>query len=181
MFSTCSPLQRLIVLGDKSHFNSIEKLRGVIHPDPTFFDKTSALRCVSRINMVNKQYVRQYFSNAVGMRYFRAVRMEKSLIEMTMTIRTGSQEYEEMNYVEIFSDDKGISHFRDRRIDFEIKEVAPPALPTGVSAFEGATEVGFLSIPSGWVGGWHQPPTRYLQYRTWCHIVKLLPALTCLS
>ena len=64
-----------------------------------------------------------------------------------------------MNYVEIFSDDKGISHFRDRQIDFEIKEVAPPALPTGVSVFEGATEVGFLSIPSGWAGGWHQPPT----------------------
>jgi hypothetical protein len=40
-----------------------------------------------------------------------------------------------MNYVEIFSDENGISHFRDRNIDFEIKEVAPPALPTGVSAF----------------------------------------------
>ena len=64
-----------------------------------------------------------------------------------------------MNYVEIFSDDKGMSHFRDRKIDFEIKEVAPPALPTGASTFEGATEVGFLSIPSGWAGGWHQPPT----------------------
>ena len=64
-----------------------------------------------------------------------------------------------MNYVEIFADDKGISHFRDRKIDFEIKEVAPPALPTGASTCERAREVGFLSIPSGWAGGWHQPPT----------------------
>ena len=70
-----------------------------------------------------------------------------------------SSEYGKINYLEKIADENGISHFRDRNIDFEIKEVAPPALPTGVSAFQDATEVGFLSIPSGWAGGWHQPPT----------------------
>lgn len=46
-----------------------------------------------------------------------------------------SSEYGKINYLEKIADENGISHFRDRNIDFEIKEVAPPALPTGVSAF----------------------------------------------
>jgi len=64
-----------------------------------------------------------------------------------------------MKYVEIFSDDNGLSHFRDLEIEFSMGVVAPPALPVGMSEFQTASEVGFLSVPSGWEGGWHQPPT----------------------
>jgi hypothetical protein len=41
---------------------------------------------------------------------------------------------------------------------FRTGPFAPPALPVELSAFRAATEVGFISIPSGWLGGWHQPP-----------------------
>ena len=64
-----------------------------------------------------------------------------------------------MKYVEIYADDDGVSHFGDVDIELVPGEVAPPALPVELSAFKAATEVGFISIPSGWVGGWHQPPT----------------------
>ena len=53
-----------------------------------------------------------------------------------------------MRYVEIYADEDGVSHFRDLDIEFTIGEVAPPALPVGLSAFRAATEVGFISIPS---------------------------------
>lgn len=64
-----------------------------------------------------------------------------------------------MHYVEIYADEDGISHFRDVEIELTKDEVAPPALPVELSPFRAASEVGFISIPSGWVGGWHQPPT----------------------
>ncbi|NIM28971.1 MAG: cupin domain-containing protein [Gammaproteobacteria bacterium] len=64
-----------------------------------------------------------------------------------------------MNYVEIFADENGVSHFRDVEIVLTRGEVAPPALPVALSEFMPATEVGFISIPSGWVGGWHQAPS----------------------
>ena len=64
-----------------------------------------------------------------------------------------------MDYVEIYADEEGVSHFRDSTIAVTEGAVAPPMLPLGVSAFRPATEVGFLTAPSGWVGGWHQPPT----------------------
>ena len=64
-----------------------------------------------------------------------------------------------MRYVEIYADDGGVSHFRDVDIELTRSDVAPPALPVDLSAFRAATEVGFISIPSGWAGGWHQPPT----------------------
>lgn len=63
-----------------------------------------------------------------------------------------------MDYVEIHADEDGVSHFRDKSVEFTMSEVAPPALPFGASDFWTATEVGFLSLPSGWAGGWHQPP-----------------------
>ncbi len=64
-----------------------------------------------------------------------------------------------MQYVEIYADNEGVSHFKDVDIELVRGEVAPPALPVELSAFRTATEVGFISVPSGWVGGWHQPPT----------------------
>ena len=64
-----------------------------------------------------------------------------------------------MQYIEIFADDEGISHFREVEVELTTGVVAPPALPVDLSPFRAATEVGFISIPSGWVGGWHQPPT----------------------
>ena len=63
-----------------------------------------------------------------------------------------------MDYVEIYADEDGVSHFRDASVEFTFREIAPPALPSGASDFWTATEMGFLSVPPDWAGGWHQPP-----------------------
>lgn len=64
-----------------------------------------------------------------------------------------------MQYVEIYADDEGVSHFSDVDISLAQGVVAPPALPVNLSECRPASEVGFITIPSGWDGGWHQPPT----------------------
>jgi hypothetical protein len=62
-----------------------------------------------------------------------------------------------VRYVEIYADKEGISHFRDVEIELTVGDLAPPALPVELSLFRAATEVGFMSVPAAWVGGWHQP------------------------
>ena len=64
-----------------------------------------------------------------------------------------------MKYTEIFVDENDVSHFRDIQVTFTQGEVAPPALPLGMSEFYDAAQIGFLSAPAGWDGGWHQPPS----------------------
>ena len=63
-----------------------------------------------------------------------------------------------MDYVDIYADEDGVSHFRDMSVEFTVSQVAPPASPFGASDFWTATEMGFVSVPAGWAGGWHQPP-----------------------
>ena len=64
-----------------------------------------------------------------------------------------------MQYAEIYADDSGVSHFRDVTVELTEGVVAPPALPLNLSEFRAASEVGFITIPAGWDGGWHQAPT----------------------
>jgi len=40
-----------------------------------------------------------------------------------------------VQYVEIYADDDGVSHFRDIEIELTRGQVAPPALPMELSAF----------------------------------------------
>ena len=63
-----------------------------------------------------------------------------------------------MLYVEIYADDKGVSHFRDVNVELTRGEAVPPALPIEFSKFRAANGVGFVSMPSKWVEDWHQPP-----------------------
>ena len=63
-----------------------------------------------------------------------------------------------MQYVEIYADDEGVSHFRDVAVESTLGEAVPPALPIEFSPFRAATGVGFVSMPPEWVGDWHQPP-----------------------
>ena len=64
-----------------------------------------------------------------------------------------------MKYAEMYSDDKGESHFRDVDVDLLLVDIAPPAAPMHVSSFLAAREVGFITVPAGWGGGWHLAPS----------------------
>ena len=67
-----------------------------------------------------------------------------------------------MQYVRMYTDSEGESHFEDVNLEFALGDYSPPTPPVFVSPFTPATQVGFLSAPAGWVGGWHPVPRRQM-------------------
>jgi hypothetical protein len=65
-----------------------------------------------------------------------------------------------IDYLRIYSDEDGCSHFENRRIDLEEKNYAPPAPPLNTSNLESAASSIFLELPVGWYGDWHPTPVR---------------------
>jgi quercetin dioxygenase-like cupin family protein len=65
-----------------------------------------------------------------------------------------------VQYVRVYADAAGESHFQD--VDVELAEVsfAPPAPPLYLSPFLPATQFGLVRIPAGWHGDWHPTPQR---------------------
>jgi len=58
----------------------------------------------------------------------------------------------------IYSDEEGISHFRDEFVTLENLPFAPPAPPMQVSAPITAERCLFVAAPERWSGDWHPTP-----------------------
>ncbi len=67
-----------------------------------------------------------------------------------------------MQYVRVYADGGGTSHFEDVEVPLASIDFAPPAPPLNVSAFAPAAQYGFLVGPPGWDGGWHPTPRRQI-------------------
>lgn len=67
---------------------------------------------------------------------------------------------EPMEYVRIYSDSTGASHFSDGELTFTLTDFAPPAPPISVSDVIQSERAAFISSPGGWVGDWHPAPQR---------------------
>ena len=65
-----------------------------------------------------------------------------------------------IEYLRIFSDANGISHFEIDKIDLESTNYAPPAPPLKTSNIKPADNSVFLELPVGWYGDWHPTPVR---------------------
>ena len=65
-----------------------------------------------------------------------------------------------IEYVRIFADESGCSHFEIQTIDLEKKDYAPPAPALNTSAVAPADNSVFLELPIGWYGVWHPTPVR---------------------
>lgn len=65
-----------------------------------------------------------------------------------------------MKYAVLYSDDKGVSHFKEVEFGFELVNFAPPAPPVGLSNYLPASRFVFFRAPTGWYGDWHQAPRR---------------------
>jgi hypothetical protein len=65
-----------------------------------------------------------------------------------------------IEYLRIYSDSNGISHFETDGIVLESKNYAPPAPPLNTSKLESADNSVFLELPVGWYGDWHPTPVR---------------------
>jgi hypothetical protein len=65
-----------------------------------------------------------------------------------------------MQYVRMYADLNGRSHFEDVPVDLKLGDYSPPTPPVFISQFMTAGQFGFLSAPAGWVGEWHPVPGR---------------------
>ena len=65
-----------------------------------------------------------------------------------------------IEYLRIFADQKGCSHFEIKSIDLVAKNYAPPAPPLNASSLEAVDYSVFLELPVGWFGDWHPTPVR---------------------
>jgi len=65
-----------------------------------------------------------------------------------------------IEYLRIFADEDGCSHFETKHIALEAKDYAPPAPSLNTSSPESANNSIFLELPVGWYGDWHPTPVR---------------------
>lgn len=65
-----------------------------------------------------------------------------------------------IEYLRIFADQEGRSHFEIKTIDLEAKDYAPPAPFLNTSSLETADNLIFLELPTGYFGHWHPTPVR---------------------
>lgn len=65
-----------------------------------------------------------------------------------------------IEYLRIFADSDGCSHFETLNIELNLNDYAPPATPLNISSLEFAEACVFLELPVGWFGDWHPTPVR---------------------
>ncbi len=65
-----------------------------------------------------------------------------------------------IEYLRIFADEEGCSHFEMKSITLQTKDYAPPAPALNISTLEAADNSVFLELPVGWYGDWHPTPVR---------------------
>jgi hypothetical protein len=58
-------------------------------------------------------------------------------------------------YVRLYADSVGESHFEDIQVELSAVDLAPPEPPLSLSSFLTAEQMGFLRAPAGWVADWH--------------------------
>ena len=64
----------------------------------------------------------------------------------------------QIEYLRIYSDENGCSHFETNHIDLESTDYAPPAPSLDTSKLKPASNSVFLNLPIGWYGEWHPTP-----------------------
>jgi len=65
-----------------------------------------------------------------------------------------------IEYLRIYADSDGCSHFENSNIELKQNDYAPPATPLNTSSLEAAEASLFLELPVGWYGDWHPTPVR---------------------
>jgi hypothetical protein len=65
-----------------------------------------------------------------------------------------------MDYLRLFADADGESHYDDVTTALTPTDFAPPAPPLNLSPFMPAARCGFLGAPAGWSGDYHPTPRR---------------------
>ncbi len=72
----------------------------------------------------------------------------------------GSNKVNNLNYVRVYTDSIGESHFEDLIIGLNEIDFAPPAPPIFTSDKHPSSSYGFISVLPGWKSEWHPTPKR---------------------
>lgn len=72
-----------------------------------------------------------------------------------------------LQYIRLFVDDSGISHFEDCTLPLEKRDFAPPTTPLEVSELMPAEGFAVLRFAPDWSGPWHPSP-----YRQWFFLLS---------
>jgi len=75
-----------------------------------------------------------------------------------------TQAAERFQYMRVYSDDDGDSHFSEEEMPFTLTDFAPPAPGISVSKVTRAESVAVIFSPVGWYGEWHPAPRRQLMF-----------------
>ena len=67
-----------------------------------------------------------------------------------------------MQYLRLYTDAQGESHFADVDVELQSVDYAPPAPPLHLSAYQPARQYSFMVAPAGWEGDWHPSPHRQM-------------------
>ena len=68
---------------------------------------------------------------------------------------------QKVNYVRLYTDEQGESHFEDLELELAPVDFAPPAGPLNFAPFLPVEQSRFLGIPVGWAGeAYHSVPSR---------------------
>ncbi len=65
-----------------------------------------------------------------------------------------------LNYVRVYTDSIGESHFEDLKIGLNEIDFAPPAPPIFTTVLHPSSSYGFISVLPGWKSEWHPTPKR---------------------
>lgn len=65
-----------------------------------------------------------------------------------------------IEFLRIFADEEGCSHFETGTVDLQARNYAPPAPSLNTSIPKPADNSVFLELPVGWHGDWHPTPVR---------------------
>ena len=63
-----------------------------------------------------------------------------------------------MEYIRLYADASGETHFADVVVELDVVDFAPPAPPLDLSAYHEADRYAFCRFPAGWHGDWHPTP-----------------------
>ena len=69
-----------------------------------------------------------------------------------------------MNFIRLYSDQSGESHFESLDLEFESVDFAPPAPPLDMAHLGQVESCSLLKAPAGWYGDCHPAPFRQLHF-----------------
>ena len=71
-----------------------------------------------------------------------------------------AQDRQSLGYTVVFSDQQGVTHFREETLPWQTSQTPDRRLPASLTPYLDAQKVGFLRLPVGFDADWHPAPSK---------------------